>query len=302
MKYDVILLGSINMDVVVDVPKYPEYGDTVFCNSIKMIPGGKGANQAVTVGRLGKQVAMVGAVGQDSAGDQLIKNLEKQHVDTEHVLRIEQEGTGTFVATIDQTGENTMMGTKGANDAITTADIEKVFSDIEAEILLVQMETSRESILAAMKIAKERGMFVILDPAPADGIFEEAFSYADLVLPNNQETERITGVKVIDQATALQAAGKIHELGIPNVIVKMGADGSLVYQEGETTFVEALQVNAVDTIGAGDCFAGAVACEFLNTNDLVAAAKFASIASGIKVSRTGGHDSIPTLEEVKARQ
>lgn len=299
MNYDIIVVGSINMDVIVDTPKYPEYGETLFCNSISMIPGGKGANQAVAAAKLGNTISLIGAVGNDSPGSQLINNLKSQGVDTSHIIQSDEMGTGTFVAMVDSTGENTMVGTKGANDSLSKEYIEKVFNEIDAKILLIQMETSQESIVAAMKAAKERNMYVILDPAPADGIFDEAFQYADLITPNKQETKRITGIEVTDEASALEAAKKINELGISDVIVKMGENGSLVYQNGESTLVDAIEVKAVDTVGAGDCFAGAVAHAYLDTNDLVEAVKFASVAAGIKVSRSGGHDSIPTLSEVQ---
>lgn len=299
MNFDIVVVGSINMDVIVDTPKYPAYGDTLFCNSIAMKPGGKGANQAVAAAKLGKKTCLVGAVGNDSPGNQLISNLISKGVDTSHIIQSDEAGTGTFVAIVDSTGENTMVGTKGANDSLTKEYIEKVFNEIEAKILLIQMETSQESIIAAMKAAKERNMYVILDPAPADGIFDEAFKYADLVTPNKQETKRITGIDVTDETSALEAAKKLNELGISDVIVKMGENGSFVYQNGKATVVDAIKVKAVDTVGAGDCFAGAVANAYLDTKDLVEAVKFASIAAGIKVSRSGGQDSIPTLSEVQ---
>ncbi|KRG15362.1 ribokinase [Virgibacillus soli] len=300
MAYDIAVVGSINMDVIVDTPNYPEYGDTLFCDSIAMKPGGKGANQAVSVAKLGKKACLIGAVGNDSAGKQLIQNLNSKNVDTTHILQSEESGTGTFVAMIDSTGENTMVGTKGANDSLTSEDITKTFAQIDAKILLIQMETSRESIIAAMKAAKERNMYVVLDPAPADGIFDEAFKYADLITPNKQETKRITGIEVTDEASALEAAKKLNELGIKDVIVKMGEDGSLIYQNGQATIVDAIKVKAVDTVGAGDCFAGALASSYLDTNDLIESAKFASVAAGIKVSRHGGQEAIPTLKEVES--
>lgn len=299
MKYDIAVVGSINMDVIVETPNYPEYGETLFCDSITMKPGGKGANQAVSVAKLGKKTCLIGAVGNDSAGKQLIQNLDSKNVDTTHIIQSEEVGTGTFVAMIDSTGENTMVGTKGANDSLTTEDMKKIFEQIEAKILLIQMETSQDSIIAAMKAAKERNMYVILDPAPAEGIFDEAFKYADLITPNKQETKRITGIEVTDEASALEAAKKLSGLGIKDVIVKMGEHGSLVYQNGQATVVDAIKVKAVDTVGAGDCFAGALASSYLDTNDLVESAKFASVAAGIKVARHGGQEAIPTRKEVE---
>jgi ribokinase len=299
MNYDIAVVGSINMDVVTKCEEYPGYGDTTFADSVDMLPGGKGSNQAVSAARLGKKTCFIGAVGKDSAGDQLINNFRDKNVDVTHLIRKEKVGTGTFIAIIDQSGENTMIGSKGANDALTTQDIEKAFEAIKAKILLIQMETSTESILTAMEIAKQKGMFVILDPAPADGIVPEAFQYADLTLPNAQETERITGIKVTDEESALQAAQKIKALGVPNVIVKMGSQGCLVYQNGQSTLVGSLKVKALDTVGAGDCYAGAIADALIDTDDLVEAAKFATVAAGIKVSRTGGQNAIPTLQEVE---
>lgn len=149
-----------------------------------------------------------------------------------------------------------------------------------------------------MKTAKEKGMFVILDPAPADGFFMEALKYADLVTPNQQETERLTGIKVIDQNTALKAAKAIEDLGVKNSIIKMGSNGNLVYQSGKVDFVPSLKVKAVNTVGAGDTFAGALASAYIEMQDLVELVKYSNVAAGIKVSREGGQDEIPTYNEV----
>lgn len=297
-KYDVVVLGSINLDVIVDVDKYPKYGDTVFSNSVKMLPGGKGSNQAVAVAKQGKKLLFLGAVGNDSAGKQMLDNLKDKGVDTEHLQVTNESGTGTFVAFVDQHGENTMAGSLGANAKLDKEYIVNSLEDIEAKVLLLQMETSQESILAAMKTAKEKGMFVILDPAPADGFFMEALKYADLVTPNQQETERLTGIKVINQDTALEAAKAIEGLGVKNSIIKMGSNGNLVYQSGKVDFVPSLKVKAVNTIGAGDTFAGALASAYIETQDLVEAVKYGNVAAGIKVSREGGQDAIPTYNEV----
>lgn len=299
MTYDVIVLGSINMDIRVDAKKYPHYGDTVFAKKIEMLPGGKGSNQAVSVAKQNKKVAFVGAVGNDSTGKQMLSNLTSKGIETTHVIKSDKSGTGTFVAIVDDSGENTMLGTKGANDTISGEDIKKVVAKVDAKILLLQMETSKASILSAMKEAKHRGMYTILDPAPAEGYFKEALQYADLVTPNQQETECITGIQVTNQATAIEAAKAIIALGVPSVIVKMGAKGSVVYHAGEITVVDAFKTTAVDTVGAGDTFAGALAAALVENDNLVEAVTYATMASSIKVSRAGGQDSIPTEGEVK---
>ncbi|PZM50937.1 ribokinase, partial [Enterococcus faecium] len=154
MFYDVVVLGSINMDVRVETNNYPEYSETVFANKIEMLPGGKGSNQAVSVAKQGKKLAFLGAVGQDSAGKQMLQNLENKGILTSYILQTNKAGTGTFVAIVDNSGENTMVGTMGANETLLKEDIREVFSDIEAKVLLLQMETSRESIIETMKIAK----------------------------------------------------------------------------------------------------------------------------------------------------
>lgn len=299
-KFDVVVLGSINLDIMVTVDKYPQYGETVFANTIQMIPGGKGANQAVAVAKQNKKLLFLGAVGNDGAGKQMLDNLQENGIDTHYISVDKEHGTGTFIPIVDNYGENTMMGTLGANSSLSAEYINDALEQVEAKVLLLQMETSRESILAAMQKAKEKGMYVILDPAPADGFFKEALQYADVITPNQQETEVITGIPVTDQDSALKAAKALEALGVKNSIVKMGSGGNLIYQEGKVDFVPSLKVKALNTVGAGDTFAGVLASAYVETGDLVEAAKYGNIAAGIKVSKEGGQQSIPTDEEVKA--
>jgi len=300
MNFDVIVLGSINLDVKALIKKYPNHGDTSFAKSIEMLPGGKGSNQAVAVSRLGGNIAFIGAVGKDSAGQQMLDNLKSNGIDTQFIIQNEEEGTGTFLVMLDELGENTMVGTLGANNTLQKKDVENILDKIEASVLLLQMETSKESILAALEKAKAKGMYIILDPAPADGYFEEALKFADCVTPNQQETEKITGIQVNTIDDAKKAAKIIASKGAKNVIIKMGSKGNLVYQNGEISFVEAKVVKAIDTVGAGDTFAGALATYYARTQNLIDSVKFANTAAAIKVSRTGGQKSIPTLKEVNA--
>ncbi|WP_159721502.1 ribokinase [Enterococcus sp. CSURQ0835] len=299
MDFDVVVLGSINLDVKALVGTYPQHKDTSFAKEIDMIPGGKGSNQAVAVSKLGGKIAFLGAVGNDSAGNQMLTNLKKNGVDTSYIKISETEGTGTFLVMLDDNGDNTMVGTLGANDTLTAEDITQPLSTINAPVLLLQMETSHESIMAALKAAKEKEMFVILDPAPADGYFEEALTYADCVTPNQQETEKISGIKVETYEDAVKAAKVIHEKGAKTVIIKMGSEGNVVYQAGKVEFVAAHKVKAVDTIGAGDTFAGALAVHYAKHHDLIKAVEFANQAAAVKVSRTGGQSSIPTISELE---
>ncbi|MBR0060400.1 MAG: ribokinase [Selenomonadaceae bacterium] len=298
-KVDIVVLGSINLDIMVNVSSFPKYGDTVTAKSIQMLPGGKGSNQAVAVAKQGSSLIFLGAVGSDGAGKQMLNNLQENGIDTEFIYVDSKIGTGTFVPIVDDGGENTMVGTLGANASLSEEYINNIMDQVEAKVLLLQMETSEESVMAALKKAKEKGMYVILDPAPADGFRPAALRYADVITPNQQETERITGVKVTDVDSALEAAKVLESMGTKNSIIKLGADGNVIYQSGKVEFVPSLKVKAVNTVGAGDTFAGALASEYARTGDLVQAVKYGNVTAGLKVSRGSGQVSIPTRAEVE---
>ncbi|WP_404331844.1 ribokinase [Mesobacillus maritimus] len=296
----ITVVGSINLDVVALTDRYPERGQTIFGKKINYFSGGKGANQATAVAKLGKSVRIIGSVGNDIYGKNLITSLQENKVDTTFIKKSNSLATGTSIITIDQTAENTMLVLKGANDDLLIHDIESAFSEIkDSEVLLVQMEVPQESVIRAMQLAKEKGMFVILDPAPAEGITIKALDYADLITPNRQETEHLTGIDVTDIDSALQAAKAFEKMGVKNSVIKMADKGSVVYQSGQWEYIESIQVEAVDTVGAGDSFAGALACGVIDGHDLVSAVKFATIVGALKVTKLGAQ-SVPTLSEVKA--
>ncbi|MGM0903519.1 MAG: ribokinase [Bacillota bacterium] len=296
----ITVVGSINLDVVALTDRYPERGQTIFGKKINYFSGGKGANQATAVAKLGKSVRLIGSVGNDIYGKNLITSLQENKVDTTFIKKSNSLATGTSIITIDQTAENTMLVLKGANDDLLIHDIESAFSEIkDSEVLLVQMEVPQESVIRAMQLAKEKGMFVILDPAPAEGITIKALDYADLITPNRQETEHLTGIDVTDIDSALQAAKAFEKMGVKNSVIKMADKGSVVYQSGQWEYIESIQVDAVDTVGAGDSFAGALACGVIDGHDLVSAVKFATIVGALKVTKLGAQ-SVPTLSEVKA--
>lgn len=302
MNYDVVVLGSINLDVKSFVASYPQHGETAGAKSIEMIPGGKGSNQALAVSKLGGNIAFIGSVGNDPAGEQMLTNLAENNIDRSFIKKSETEGTGTFIILVDDSGENTMVGTLGANNTLTKKEVQQAMDQVEAPVLLLQMETSKESITAALEKAKEKNMFVILDPAPADGYFEEALKWADCVTPNQQETEKITGIAVKNEEDAKKAAEIIATIGPKNVIIKMGSKGNLLYTEGKTIFIPSYKVDAVDTVGAGDTFSGALAVHYSRNKNLMDAINFANKAAAIKVSRLGGQKAIPTLAEMNAKK
>lgn len=298
MQFDLVVLGSINLDVKALITTYPKHGDTATAKSITMLPGGKGSNQAVAAAKLGGKVAMLGAVGEDGAGKQMLDNLKEWDVDTRFVMRNPDEGTGTFIVQVDQTSENTMVGTLGANDTIKGTEVAQALDEVEAPVLLLQLETSRESVLAALQAGKQKGMYIILDPAPADGFFKESLAYADCVTPNQQETERITGIHVTNKVEAVEAAKAIAAMGPDTVIVKLGAEGSVVLHESEIYEIDSVKVHALDSVCAGDVFAGALAVSYAQHGDFLKAVNFANKAAAIKVSRIGNHQAFPTLVDM----
>ncbi len=299
--YDIVVMGSINMDVIVNCHEFPKSGDNSFCKSIQMSAGGKGNNQAVSAARYGKKVCFLGCIGDDDAGRQLRQNLKIRNIDDSYMIVKKEAKTGSCVGLVESNGDNTLLVHLGANVAFSREDVINALASITGKILLVQMETSQESILTAMQLGREKGMFIILDPAPVQGINPECFPYADLIVPNSNETKHITGITVNDESSALEAAKVIHKMGVKRVIIKMGKDGCLLYQKDRSVFIPALEVEAVDTVGAGDCFAGALASYLIdNYNDIEGGIRFAQVVAGIKVSRAGGHDAIPEIDEVKS--
>ncbi|WP_434169365.1 ribokinase [Peribacillus frigoritolerans] len=298
----VVVVGSINMDIVAVTNQYPAHGETIFGENMKLLSGGKGANQATTCAKLGKPVKLIGAVGDDAFGHEIERSLLQNNVNISSLKHVAEHPTGCAVITVDATAENTMLVIKGANEHLTGSDIDICFSTISDDyaVLLVQMEIPNEAVLQAMKRAKEKNMFIILDPAPAEGVTTEALTYANLITPNWQETKVLTGIDVNSKESACKAGVFFkNHFGVENSIIKLGHKGALVYQNGETNFIEPIAVNAVDTVGAGDSFAGALACAIADGETIESAAEFASIVAAMKVTKMGAQDGVPRLAEVE---
>lgn len=297
----ITVVGSINMDVVTVVDKYPLYGETKIGKSVEMLPGGKGANQAATCGKLGASVALIGCVGNDQAGDLLVQSLKENNVSDALLARTDEASTGTVIVTIDETAENTMIVIKGANERLTKTHIDACEERIKASsVLLVQMEVPHDVVLYAMEIAKKHGVYIILDPAPAEGLTLDMVKHADLITPNRQETRHLTGIDVTDEATANEAAKRFEQAGVKSSIIKMAEQGSVLYTEGKAVRIEGIRVNAVSTVGAGDSFAGALAAALDDGATLLEAARFATAVSALKVTRLGAQKGLPTRSELEA--
>ena len=269
--------------------------------SFSIVSGGKGANQAVACARMGCAASLVGVVGGDSFARVALDSLARFGVGTEQVHRAKHSRTGTAFIVVDASGENTILVIPGANNDFSVDFIERSSDCIAgADALLVQLEVPLRITERAMTIAHRAGVPILLDPAPARPVPDRLLALADFVVPNAQETKILTGMDPATLATAGKAADALHRRGVRNVVIKRGRQGCLVSMDGDRRNIPGLSVKPVDTVGAGDCFAGALISAWLETRDLVQACRFANAASSLKVQRPGPQTGIPSRREVVA--
>ena len=287
------------MDMVVKTSHIPVPGETVLSGSFFMNPGGKGANQAVSVARLGGDVAFVSKVGNDVFGKQSTQLFQEEGIDIAHLLSDDTLPSGVALITVDRSGENSIVVASGANAGLTPADLEDALDKIAgAGIVLMQLEIPMETVHFVAMYAAKHSVKVILNPAPANTLPPKLLSCIDIITPNQSEAAMLSGINVTDAATAAQAAVAIHNLGVKSVIITMGAMGCVIYDKGEITLVPAQKVEAVDTTAAGDVFCGALAVALAEGGTLFDAVNFASRAAAISVTRMGAQPSIPYRKEL----
>ena len=296
----ILVIGSLNIDMVMKVDHMPTAGETILCDGMKLVAGGKGANQACAAGRLGTDVTMLGAVGNDSHGEMQRDSLRQSGVDVSGLITKESVSTGTAFITVNKEGNNSIVVVQGANAQFTPEDIE-AHRDLleECEIVILQLEIPMDTVLYAVKLARTLGKTVILDPAPVPEHFpEELYQYVDIIKPNESELSRLTGIA--DAQNHLEEAVQIvKDHGVKNVLVTLGGDGVYLDTENEPpVHIPAKKVEVVDTTAAGDSFTAALAAMLLEGKTLKEAAEFANQVSAIVVTREGAQDSIPTLQEV----
>ena len=303
----IIVVGSLNMDLVVRAPRLPLAGETITGSVFNTVPGGKGANQAVAAARLGAAVRMIGCVGEDAFGSALRASLEREGIDAAAVKRVSGVASGTASITVLPDGENTIVVAPGANAYMDAAAIEAA-SFADAAAVLAQLEIPMGANIAAAERARECGVPFFLDPAPASPLPDALLRNTTWLTPNESEAVallRDTGapsVERVDTSTARDVGAHLLSLGVRNVALKMGAAGVYVAGQDVTspTMVPGFPVRAVDTTAAGDAFNGAFAVALAGGQDPAAAARFAAAAAAVSVTREGAQPSIATRDEVYA--
>ncbi len=300
---DILVVGSLNADLVVRVPRFPQPGETISGEDLKIIPGGKGANQAVAAARQGASVAMFGRVGNDSFGPELIDNLKRNQVNSTLVQVDLDSATGTAVIVVDASGQNNIILSAGGNGKVSPLDLKDVFFS-DYKLLLLQLEIPIETVLAAAQKAKEKGLRILLNPAPARPLPAELISLSDFILPNETELSLLTGQPVDDIASAEHAAQQLLERGAQNVIVTLGPNGALIVSSKQVTHVNTYKVEVVDTTAAGDAFIAGFAARLLesdesSTDALTNAVRYGCACGALATTKFGAQPSLPTRAEVE---
>lgn len=294
----IVVVGSSNTDMTIKGGKLPAPGETVTGGLFYMGPGGKGANQAVAAKRLGADVTFICKVGSDLFGDNAIAGYEKEGIDTSHILR-SSKASGTALILVDANGENCISVAPGANCDLTEDDIDSLAPVLKkADILLLQLEIPLSSVVRAAKIARATGAYVILNPAPACELPPELLKNVSLIIPNQTETALLTGVLSNDESGLMEAATYIRAAGVKDVVITLGAKGSIVFAGDKVERIPAQIVQAVDTTAAGDTFCGGIAVGLSEGMSLPEAAAFATKASAITVQRIGAQNSIPYRKDL----
>lgn len=301
----VVVVGSINMDLVLSCEYLPKPGETLAARHCREVSGGKGANQAVAAARMGADVALIGRVGNDVFGPQLLKGLREANVDVGQVRICEDCGSGLAVVIVDSMGQNSIVIAPGANGRLTIADIRGAASLIQAaDFLVLQLEVPLEVVEEAVAIAKAAKVKILLNPAPAPKVLPGVLYPVDILCPNQTEAEILTGVKVDGYETAKLAASELMRRGVSQVVITLGKDGACLGEQAEGvmrfTHVPSISVEVVDTTAAGDAFIGALATYLSEYQDLRVACQRACVAGALATTKFGAQTSLAWRAEVEA--
>jgi ribokinase len=307
----ILVVGSLNMDQVVRIPHPPVLGETLLgAGSLKLVPGGKGANQAVAMARLGAPVAMAGRVGTDPFGEQLIKALLADKVDTGLIAIDQQEASGVAFIFLSPDGDNAIIVASGANTRVgqDREQLTNIFEAIaQARALVLQLEIPLETVKTLIATGHNAGIPVVLNLAPAQPLAWEVLKQLHVLIVNEIEASLLAGTQINNHEEARAVATKLHQRGIPIVIVTLGAQGAILASDdgtgnSQTIYQPAPRVRAIDATAAGDCFVGAFTVAMTEGQNSEGALRFAVHASALKVTKFGAQSGLPTRAEVEAFQ
>lgn len=303
MNADIVVVGSLNADFVLRVPRFPVPGETLTGHRFQVFPGGKGANQAFGAARLGGRVSMIGQVGNDAQGPWLVQSLASGGVNVEHVGTDPNVSTGVATITIDEQGQNQIIIVAGSNGTFSTERLQLSRERIlQAGLVLLQLEVPLATVHSAARLAHQGGGLVILDPAPAQPLSDDLLALVDYITPNETELSMVTGMPPgpLTEQSARPLARRLLSRGAKRVIVKLGAQGALLVTPSQEHFWPAIPVKAVDSTAAGDAFNAAFAVALARGESEVDAGSYATAAAACSVCKAGAQPSMPTEADVEA--
>ena len=299
-KPKIVVIGSCNTDMVVKANRLPVPGETVLGESFLMCPGGKGANQSIAAARLGGDVTFIAKTGNDLFARQSIELFETEGINTNYIFSDPNHPSGVALIYNDYFGDFCIIVAPGANQSLSPEDIEKAKNEIiSSDILLMQLEVPLDTIEYAAKLASQHHVKVILNPDPASALSYEIIKNLYVIVPNSVEAQILTGIKVHNMETAQKAANIISQKGVENVIITLGEKGAFLKEGKNNHAIAALPVDAIDTMGAGDTFCGALSVAISEGKSLLDAVVFANAAASITVMRLGVQSATPYRREVK---
>jgi len=297
----IVVVGSSNTDMIIKLARIPKPGETVIGGEFSTAAGGKGANQAVAAARAGGRVTFIARVGDDVFGRQAVEGFVADGIDASHVLEDTGSPSGIALIFVDEHGQNSIAVASGANARLTPKDVLSTHDSIaSAAVLVTQLETPLDTVQAAVELAAEQGVRVVLNPAPAQSLGQEILKHVAVLTPNETEAELLTGIEVSDDAAALAAAEELKSLGVEAVLITLGARGAFLFDSDHAELIPGFEVEVVDTTAAGDVFNGALAVALAEGSSLAEAARFANAAAALAVTKLGAQPSAPSREEIEA--
>ncbi len=299
MSSTIVVVGSINMDLVVRTDEIPNIGETVLGNELLQIPGGKGANQGVSMAKLGNKVIFLGKVGNDEFGDKLLNSMKNAGVNIEHIER-EYTSTGVAVINVDKKGNNNIVVIPGANQNVDRDYLNRHISALEkGDVVVFQLEIPIETVKEGLKIAKSLGKITVLNPAPAYDLDEQIIENVDILIPNEHELGRIAKRNIDTKESLVDAANVLLEKGVKEIIVTLGSKGVCYVNKDGYKIFDAYKVEAVDTTAAGDSFIGGFVSSYIKDKNIDKAIDMGQKAAALTIQKIGAQSSLPTIDEVE---